>query len=170
MDGTVNFYRPWIQYKVGFGSVDGEHWLGLDNLHYLTSGPKKFELQVDMKDFEGNNASAHYRMFSVGSECNGYNLTVSGFTDKGAGDSMMTHNGMKFSTFDKDQDPDTRNCASLYMGAFWYNQCHHANPNGVYRWRQEETPFAVGVIWHSWKNTYGYSLKSIVMKIHPAQP
>ena len=58
---------------------------GLDNLHYLTSGPTKFELQVDLKDFEGNNASALYRMFSVDSECNGYTLTVSGFTNKGAG-------------------------------------------------------------------------------------
>ncbi|XP_060951303.1 microfibril-associated glycoprotein 4-like [Limanda limanda] len=170
MDGTVNFYRPWTQYKVGFGSVTGEHWLGLDNLHYLTSGPTKFELQVDMEDFEGNKASAHYRIFSVDSECNGYTLTVSGFTDKGAGDSMKEHNGMKFSTFDKDQDTWPDNCASTFMGGFWYYTCHSANPNGVYRWGQEKTPFAVGVIWHSWKNTYDYSVKSMVMKVRPVQP
>ncbi|XP_053298243.1 microfibril-associated glycoprotein 4 [Pleuronectes platessa] len=167
MDGTVNFYRPWIQYKVGFGSVMGEHWLGLDNLHYLTSGPTKFELQVDMEDFEGNKASAHYGLFSVDSECTGYNLTVSGFTDKGAGDSMISHNGMKFSTFDRDQDMWPENCASNFMGGFWYNTCHHANPNGVYRWGQEKTPYAVGVSWHTWKTTYDYSVKSIVMKVRP---
>ncbi|XP_031417953.1 microfibril-associated glycoprotein 4-like [Clupea harengus] len=28
MDGTVNFYRPWNQYKEGFGNKEGEHWLG----------------------------------------------------------------------------------------------------------------------------------------------
>lgn len=28
MDGSVNFYRPWDQYKVGFGSAAGEYWLG----------------------------------------------------------------------------------------------------------------------------------------------
>uniref|UniRef100_A0A8C2I6J4 Fibrinogen C-terminal domain-containing protein n=1 Tax=Cyprinus carpio TaxID=7962 RepID=A0A8C2I6J4_CYPCA len=28
MDGSVNFYRPWDQYKRGFGNVEGEYWLG----------------------------------------------------------------------------------------------------------------------------------------------
>lgn len=28
MDGTVNFYRPWDQYKMGFGDAAGEYWLG----------------------------------------------------------------------------------------------------------------------------------------------
>ncbi|KAG9330912.1 hypothetical protein JZ751_021631, partial [Albula glossodonta] len=27
MDGTVNFYRPWDQYKKGFGNPAGEYWL-----------------------------------------------------------------------------------------------------------------------------------------------
>ncbi|CAB1451561.1 unnamed protein product [Pleuronectes platessa] len=122
-----------------------------------------------MEDFEGNKASAHYRMFSVDSECNGYTLTVSGFTDKGAGDSMTSHNGMKFSTFDRDQDTWPENCASNFMGGFWYHSCHQANPNGVYRWGQEKTPHATGVIWYTWKNTHDYSVKSIVMKVRPVQ-
>lgn len=28
MDGTVNFYRGWEQYKNGFGHAGGEYWLG----------------------------------------------------------------------------------------------------------------------------------------------
>lgn len=28
MDGTVNFYRGWNQYKNGFGHAAGEYWLG----------------------------------------------------------------------------------------------------------------------------------------------
>jgi len=28
MDGSVNFYRPWSQYKRGFGATEGEYWLG----------------------------------------------------------------------------------------------------------------------------------------------
>ncbi len=28
MDGSVNFYRPWNQYKKGFGNVESEYWMG----------------------------------------------------------------------------------------------------------------------------------------------
>ncbi|KAL7851919.1 hypothetical protein SRHO_G00177040 [Serrasalmus rhombeus] len=37
MDGSVNFYRPWEQYKKGFGNKYGEYWLGHLQLDYLPS-------------------------------------------------------------------------------------------------------------------------------------
>ena len=42
------------------------------------------------------------------------------------------HNGMAFSTPDRDQDKDTTgNCAaSLGGGGWWYNTCHFLNLNG----------------------------------------
>eukprot|EP00064_Thunnus_orientalis_P022738 superscaffoldBa00007942_g22954 len=82
MDGSVNFYRSWDQYKKGFGSAAGEYWLGLENLFYLTQN--KSELLVDMEDFSGNKVFARYSSFSIESESNGYKLHVSGFTDGGA--------------------------------------------------------------------------------------
>ncbi|KAJ4947286.1 hypothetical protein JOQ06_009322 [Pogonophryne albipinna] len=36
VDGSVNFYRPWDHYKMGFGNAVGEYWLGLENLSRLT--------------------------------------------------------------------------------------------------------------------------------------
>ncbi|TMS22315.1 Microfibril-associated glycoprotein 4 [Larimichthys crocea] len=164
MDGSVNFYRPWDQYKMGFGRAAGEYWLGLENLFHL-SLRKKYELLVDMEDFEGNKAFARYSSFSVGPESYGYTLHVSGFTDGGAGDSLTYHNGMKFSTFDKDQDTWPDNCARKFLGAFWYAGCHHANVNGVYVWGADETHTGIGVNW-LFKGAY-YSLKSISMKIRP---
>uniref|UniRef100_A0A8C9YI36 Fibrinogen C-terminal domain-containing protein n=1 Tax=Sander lucioperca TaxID=283035 RepID=A0A8C9YI36_SANLU len=152
MDGTVNFYRGWDQYKTGFGDPAGEYWLGLDNIRYLTNNRKMF---------------ARYSSFSVGAECDGFMLTVSGFTNGGAGDSLSFHNGMKFTTFDKDQDTYAAgNCARLYLGAFWYAACHYANPNGVYRWGADNTIYAVGVDWFQWKG-HDYSLKTISMKVRP---
>ncbi|XP_042253791.1 microfibril-associated glycoprotein 4-like [Thunnus maccoyii] len=168
MDGSLNFYRPWDQYKKGFGSAAGEYWLGLESLYHITQR-KKYELLVDMEDFSGNKASARYSSFSIDPESYGYTLHGSGFTDGGAGDSLSYHNGQKFTTFDKDQDSWTDgNCARKFLGAFWYNNCHKTNPNGVYRWGADNTQREVGVEWSHWKG-FNYSLKAISMKIRPVQ-
>ncbi|KAM9336980.1 microfibril-associated glycoprotein 4-like [Symphorus nematophorus] len=167
MDGSVNFYRGWNQYKAGFGNAAGEYWLGLENLFHLTLR-KRYELRVDMEDFEGNKVFARYSSFSISPESYGYKLTLSGFTDGGAGNSMGGHSGHKFTTFDKDQDTWSGNCARSFLGAFWYGACHSTNPNGVYRWGADGTLFAVGVSWYTWKG-HDYSLKTFSMKIRPVQ-
>lgn len=82
---------------------------------------------------------------------------------------MTYHNGMKFTTFDKDQDKNKKNCAKLYLGAFWYNNsCHSTNPNGVYRWGADATLYAVGMSWYQWKG-HNYSVKKFSMKIRPVK-
>ncbi|XP_048051137.1 microfibril-associated glycoprotein 4-like [Megalobrama amblycephala] len=133
-------------------------------MHQLTRN-RKYMLRVDLEDFTGRKGFALYSSFSVDCECAGYQLSLSGFTDGGAGDSLTYHNGQKFSTFDKDQDSDKRNCAKLYLGAFWYNTCHYANPNGVYLWGEDPTIFAIGNVWYHWKNNYAVGMKFISMKI-----
>uniref|UniRef100_I3KSG4 Microfibril associated protein 4 n=1 Tax=Oreochromis niloticus TaxID=8128 RepID=I3KSG4_ORENI len=167
LDGSVNFYRPWDQYKTGFGNAAGEYWLGLENVFYLTQR-KRYKLMVNMEDFDGNKVFAHYSSFSIDGESGGYKLNVSGFTDGGAGDGLSYQNGQKFTTFDKDQDSWPGNCAKSFQGAFWYNNCHHANPNGAYRWGADNTFYAVGVEWARWKG-HNYSLKTISMKLSPVQ-
>ncbi|KAH8232506.1 hypothetical protein KR032_008396 [Drosophila birchii] len=42
-----------------------------------------------------------------------------------AGDSMDIHRGMKFSTFDHDNDRSKTNCAEVYGSGWWYNDCGH---------------------------------------------
>ncbi|KAF4118028.1 microfibril-associated glycoprotein 4-like [Onychostoma macrolepis] len=163
MDGSVNFYRPWNQYKKGFGNVESEYWLGLENMYQLTRN-RKYMLRVDLEDFQGNKVFALYSSFSVGPEADGYELRVSGFTDGGAGDSLSFHDGQKFTTLDKDQDVHKDNCAKMRFGAFWYKDCVLANLNGMYIWGEDSTYIAIGDIWHSWKGYY-VGMKSISMKI-----
>uniref|UniRef100_A0A3B3R845 Microfibril associated protein 4 n=1 Tax=Paramormyrops kingsleyae TaxID=1676925 RepID=A0A3B3R845_9TELE len=167
MDGTVNFYRGWDQYKSGFGDVKTEYWLGLETIHLLTL-KKRYELRVDMEDFQGAKVHAKYSSFAISpkainAESDGYTLHVSGFKDGGAGNSLDSHNNQKFSTFDQDQDAFSGNCALDYLGGFWYNQCHTANPNGIYMWGAVDTR---GITWHHWKSSH-YSMKTIAMKMRP---
>uniref|UniRef100_A0A673N526 Microfibril-associated glycoprotein 4-like n=1 Tax=Sinocyclocheilus rhinocerous TaxID=307959 RepID=A0A673N526_9TELE len=164
MDGSVNFYRPWNQYKRGFGNVEGEYWLGLENMYQLTR-KNKYMLRVDLEDFQGNKVFALYSSFSVDPEADGYKLHVSGFTDGGAGDSLSEHDGQKFTTLDEDQDSDdNNNCAKLRLGAFWYKHCMKTNPNGMYIWGEDNTHTGIGNVWKTWKG-YDVGMKSICMKI-----
>ncbi|XP_048051104.1 microfibril-associated glycoprotein 4-like [Megalobrama amblycephala] len=166
MDGLINFYRPWKEYKRGFGTTEGEYWLGLENMYQLTHN-RKYMLRVDLEDFEGRKVFAQYSSFSVAPETEGYKLHVSGFTDGGAGRTLSYfHTFQKFTTFDKDYNYYGSTCPKLQLGGFWYTVgCHHTNPNGVYLWGEDNTRHAIGVVWKTWKINSSVSLKFFVMKI-----
>ena len=40
-NGLLDFYLKWNDYKIGFGDLRGEHWLGLEHLHHLTGKASK---------------------------------------------------------------------------------------------------------------------------------
>uniref|UniRef100_K1PRF3 Angiopoietin-4 n=1 Tax=Magallana gigas TaxID=29159 RepID=K1PRF3_MAGGI len=79
VNGSVDFYRNWTEYKNGFGFADHEYWIGNDMLHRLTS-LKTQELRVDMERFNGEKAYAVYSRFSVGDETSKYKLAVQGYS------------------------------------------------------------------------------------------
>uniref|UniRef100_A0A452GMP5 Fibrinogen C-terminal domain-containing protein n=1 Tax=Gopherus agassizii TaxID=38772 RepID=A0A452GMP5_9SAUR len=166
-NGSVSFFRGWNDYRFGFGRADSEYWLGLQNIHLLTL-KRKYELRVDLEDFENNTAWAKYADFSlsphaISAEEDGYTLHVGGFTDGGAGDSLSYHTGQKFSTFDRDQDLYVQNCAALSSGAWWFKSCHFSNLNGFYL-GGAHLSYANGLNWAQWKGFY-YSLRKSEMKI-----
>lgn len=74
LDGSVNFYRGWSDYKRGFGNLSGEYWLGLDKIYRLTK--LKNTLRVDLEDTKGKSAYAAYEMFSVANERAKYKLNL----------------------------------------------------------------------------------------------
>ena len=86
LDGSVDFFRNWESYKNGFGDLNGEFWLGNDNLHRLTF----FEdvmLRVDLEDFDGNIKYAEYTTFQVAGEADKYRIVIGGYSGT-AGDSL----------------------------------------------------------------------------------
>ena len=72
LDGSVDFYRGWDDYKRGFGNLNGEFWLGLEKIHRLTK--EQSRLRVDLEDFENQTAYAEYDSFGVGDEQSKYKL------------------------------------------------------------------------------------------------
>jgi len=132
-NGEVDFYRPWADYKNGFGWVGREHWLGLDKVHRM-SRTMPHRLRIDLEAFDGTHGHASWRTFMVDNEANKYTLTARGFKDGGAGigNSFSYHSGRPFSTYDRDNDMWVNNCASYFHGAWWYGACHHSNLNGRY--------------------------------------
>ncbi|XP_063442542.1 fibrinogen C domain-containing protein 1-B-like [Mytilus trossulus] len=130
-DNFTDFYRTWSDYKKGFGSLNGSFWLGNDNIHKLTSSGR-YELRVDLSDWEGGTWYAVYKTFKVENESSKYKLTVGDYSGT-AGDSLGYHNSEKFSTKDQDNDSASNDCAKEAQGGWWYKGCHHSNLNGIYK-------------------------------------
>ncbi|VDI37606.1 Hypothetical predicted protein, partial [Mytilus galloprovincialis] len=129
-NGNLDFYLGWAKYKTGFGQLNREFWLGNDKIHTLTS-QGKYELRIDLYDFDNNQAYAKYQHFYIGNETSKYNINVYGYSGT-AGDSLHYSNGARFTTLDMDNDDSIHNCATYHPGAWWYKSCMRSNLNGDY--------------------------------------
>uniref|UniRef100_A0A8B9FGJ3 Fibrinogen C-terminal domain-containing protein n=1 Tax=Amazona collaria TaxID=241587 RepID=A0A8B9FGJ3_9PSIT len=151
-DGSVDFNRTWNEYREGFGDLNGEFWLGNENIHKMTS-QGDYSLRIDLEDWNSKHKHAFYQVFSIEDEANYYRLHVDGFSGTVEDSFAWYHNKRSFST------PDTGNiCAEISHGGWWYHQCFFSNLNGVYykvRWRNEGA------------DVNYYSLRKVVMMIRP---
>ncbi|XP_071770314.1 fibrinogen-like protein 1 [Centroberyx gerrardi] len=179
-DGTERFNRSWAEYKDGFGDMEsesGEFWLGNDNLHYITA-QGNYSLRINLEDFEGNQRYADYKNFRVAHEKDQYRLAF-GSCSGTAGDSLSggyqvgvsawaSHQAMRFSTYDRDNDNYSGNCAQEDKGGWWFNRCHSAHLNGLYYPRGHYSAVTDdGVVWYTWRGWW-YSLKTSIMKLRPS--
>uniref|UniRef100_A0A8C3NBP5 Uncharacterized protein n=1 Tax=Geospiza parvula TaxID=87175 RepID=A0A8C3NBP5_GEOPR len=157
-DGSVDFNRTWNEYKEGFGDLNGEFWLGNDNIHRMTS-QGDYSLRIDLEDWNNKHKHAFYQVFSIEDEENFYRLHVDGFSGTVEDSFAWYHDKRSFST------PDSGNiCAEISHGGWWYHQCFFSNLNGVYykggRYsiKNRKMLGPDGIVWYSWKDTDYYSL------------
>ena len=145
------FKRKWNDYKRGFGNPKGgEYWLGLENVHQITK-TGRYSLDVELT---GNNLytgyvqktiTLSYTTFEISNEADGYRLTIGGFHNNGHSflnkgnstafpDFLNYHNGMMFTTSDRDNDKHNGfNCGTSFGGVgWWYNACQSCNLNREY--------------------------------------
>uniref|UniRef100_A0A4W6D5E9 Fibrinogen C-terminal domain-containing protein n=1 Tax=Lates calcarifer TaxID=8187 RepID=A0A4W6D5E9_LATCA len=87
-DGSQKFNQPWESYKRGFGSLNGEFWLGLENIHSL-SRQGQYVLQVELSDQAGEQQAARYR-FQLDGEEKKFALHLEQETSSGAQEEIMT--------------------------------------------------------------------------------
>ncbi|CAF1635616.1 unnamed protein product [Didymodactylos carnosus] len=161
----VDFYRTWLEYKRGFSDLERQYWLGNDRLSMLTN-QDSYCLRVDLEDFDQRKRFAVYHSFSVSNELDKYRMSLGMYLNGDAGDSLYVQNDQRFSTKDQDDDSGVRDCAKVFNGAWWYNDCHQTNLNGGYLRGYHPTVLGTGASWYLFRGN-GYSLKPTEMKIRP---
>ncbi|KAG8188328.1 hypothetical protein JTE90_026945 [Oedothorax gibbosus] len=129
-----DFNRNWQDYKHGFGSLERDFWLGNDNIFALTN-QGNYSLRMDMTAADNDSAYVLYREFRIEDEYANYRLHVKEYSGTAGGNMLYVDNEM-FTTKDKKNNrKDTKNCADVRKGGFWYYYCSGAtdcNPNGLY--------------------------------------
>ncbi|XP_035674682.1 angiopoietin-1-like [Branchiostoma floridae] len=142
--GPLRFFnKNWTEYSSGFGDVRGEHWLGNEALHHLTSARENV-LRIDMRS-ASTRWHASYSSFNVDEKDTDFRLSLSDFHGN-AGDAL-TQDGkidhVPFTTADRDNDACADcNCAADLHGGWWYQTCEaglNGEHGGVnYGWNSRE--------------------------------
>jgi hypothetical protein len=125
-DFKLDFNRNWSAYQDGFGELgpQKEFWLGNEVIHVLTTGvPHKLRIEIQTA---GALFYADYESFRIESEEKRYVLLISGYSGN-AGDSLtnktVDHNGVRFSTPDKDKT--STKCAVKNKAGWWFKDCDY---------------------------------------------
>ncbi|KAK2149841.1 hypothetical protein LSH36_435g04056 [Paralvinella palmiformis] len=149
IDGSESFDRNWTEYKKGFGEKSREFWAGNENLYKTTNDGQTYSLRVDLISDNGEELFALYNKFLIGPESDGYPLTIDHYDgSSNLADSLANHNGMKFTTKQRDNDKNlSYNCAKTFGAGWWFNKCwsvlltmpfrHNPRNSAINYWKQQ---------------------------------
>ncbi|XP_016924310.4 angiopoietin-related protein 7 [Drosophila suzukii] len=151
IDGELSFENTFGLYVKGFGDLAGELWLGLEKVHRLTAN-RRYELCIELVDFDDARAFARYDHFVVGSKEEGYTLKSLGEYSGNAGDALRSHTNEVFQF-------------NLRYRNWWnFKDC---NLNGTYNKSKAVLETWNGIWWGRWNLSQQISLKSCKMLIRP---
>uniref|UniRef100_A0A1A8H7Z5 Angiopoietin-like 4 n=1 Tax=Nothobranchius korthausae TaxID=1143690 RepID=A0A1A8H7Z5_9TELE len=172
LDGSQNFNQLWESYKNGFGSLNGEFWLGLDNIHSL-SKQGQYILQVELSDEAGQQREARYK-FQLDGEEKMFALHLEQESPSGVQEDIVIAgaSGLPFSTADRDNDLAADiNCAQTLSGGWWFSSCGESNLNGKFPRRpgqlRKHQSGRQSMFWTT-RAGQSSSLRTTLLKIAPA--
>ena len=156
-DGSVNFNVNANSYRSLVGNLNGEFFIGGDNLARLTSGTKKLAVILYPWEPDYNVGWAHYSTFRIATWSDRFRMTVTGVYDTNIGDVMATQNGDDLRTHDYDHS----SCVNKY-GPNWTanNPCHSFNPLGNYYYGFNSYG-AKGVTYSGHASGHSYSYRAL---------
>ena len=132
-NSKLSFNKNWKEYEDGFGDLGGDFWAGLKLMHALTQSGQ-WEMRVDYQKGDNSWTYLHYNHFSVENASTKYRLDINGYTGGVSFGSKRdpftaSANGMKFTTYDSDNDRYNNNCAVHWNSGWWHNNCYRINVN-----------------------------------------
>ncbi|XP_064115263.1 techylectin-5A-like [Macrobrachium nipponense] len=157
----LNFNRSWEEYKHGFGSVSEEYYLGNEFIHRLTNS-RAYAFRMDMFVTNGEFKTLLYDDFRVENEESRYKLILGNKLAESSTnyDCYYYSKNKYFSTYDRDHDHSSLNCASERGGGYWYHDCRlNYPPTGPYEEHMNNTCYYT---------TESYRLSNLQIKIRPS--
>ncbi|KFM77346.1 Techylectin-5A, partial [Stegodyphus mimosarum] len=156
-----SFFRDWKEYKMGFGNVNNDYWLGNENIFSLTN-EGLYSIRFDITDKHGKSVYALYDIFAIDNENKNYRVHVRGYSGD-AGSGMILSDDRPFSTKDRKTDVDVaEHCAMTRQSGWWFKDCTDVNLNGLHMPGVEDKR---SMYWYKWQKYVG--MKYSTMKIRP---
>ncbi|XP_033121524.1 fibrinogen-like protein A [Anneissia japonica] len=123
---AFNFNRTWKEYKVGFGNINKDYWIGNDVISRLTA-EATYSVKVQLYTVGGDLLTATYDSFKIMDESNNYELELGSLIESNTGNIIYSAHYNSFSTYDRDNDRDTNNnCALKNGGGWWFGVCSYS--------------------------------------------
>ena len=118
------FNKSWNEYTNGFGEINSNNWLGLNYIRQLTN-QQQMTIRIELSNNIRNLYMIEYDSFFIGPEEQKFQLTIGNKIFGSLVDSFTSHNGMKFSTYDQDNE-NSGSCSIYFNGGWWFKSCYQA--------------------------------------------